>query len=154
MKSVILKLIVSLTVILWSNFVFPNPCDTLDLKVQRKFDKYPMKKMRQLLIANDNRTDEWFLIAEYLRHKGDTTCMQWYRKITFKLTSSLKGDTYDGRSNAKRTKLFYILGVSYYYLENYKQAEKWFSAVLTRTSNNHFCAGYYLNQIELMRPNK
>jgi len=151
MKSNIQKLIASIVLVLFSNSVLSNPCDTIDSKIQMKYEKYSVKKMRKLLLADDKKTDDWFLIAEYLRHKGDTSSKLWYQKIASKLSTGIKGDYYDGGSNVERTKLFYIVGVSYYYLGNQQQAKKYFSSVLIRTSNNHSCADYYLNQIELTR---
>ena len=145
MKAKIITIIILISLI---NCVSAQSCDTIDSKIQKKYDSYSKRKMNKLLLAENKKLYEWFNIAEYLRIKGDTIYKLWYQKIVKIMPSAIKNHYYDGYSNVRRTQLFYIGGLSYYYTGNFLQAKKYFSAVLTRTSNNHPCAGFYMRQIE------
>lgn len=123
--------------ILFGTSIFSQPCDTIDLFKNSKYDKYSAKKFQRLLKNSKIKPASVYQIANYFRFKNDTIMKDWYLKYIERTQSAHEKD-----KNTKASRL-YKIAMSYYYLKNYKSAESYFMKTI-KVMPTLSCAYYYL----------
>ena len=103
--------------------------------------------MRERKPMDITDADMLYDIATYVRQKNDTTSNSWYRKAitVFKNEGELK-------SAKKQALRLYKQGLSYFYLENYKEAETYLAKAIAAKYYN--CCEYYFYSFALRKQGK
>src|ERR1700758_983264 len=115
-------------------------CDTINAKQTERLAK-EYQKCKERIWAKKNigitDADEIFDLATYLRQKNDTVFKSWYKMA---LAEYSKGTHF--KNAAKKAKYLYRVALCHFYLENYAEAETWFSKAIAAKYYNS-CDHYY-----------
>lgn len=131
------RLLFFICLALASASIFSQPCDTVDLFKNSKYDQYSAKKFQRLLKSSKIKPATVYQIANYFRFKNDSTMKVWYLKYIERTQSAHEKD-----KNIKASRL-YKIAMSYFYLKNYRSAESYFMKTI-KAMPDLSCAYYYL----------
>ena len=113
--------------------------DTLSFNLIKQFDHYSQKKLNKLKKKNDLDPMTAFNIATYFRLKADTTYKQWY-VLTLDLYK--KGNGFRYKHKTLKAYILFQTGQAYYFINDFRQAELWFTKAI-KASYNDPCLSYY-----------
>jgi hypothetical protein len=121
-------------------------CETVPKAIIKKYEKYSVDQITKLKKSSDRET--LFNIAEFLRHKGDTTYNFWY--INF--IDITRAEFVPGKNvTSSDCIVLFKVAKAYYYTGNFSHAQEALNDL--KTSNcNESCIDYYLDQVSKIVP--
>jgi hypothetical protein len=127
-------------------------CDTLNPERVKLYDSYTPKTFNKLQHKQKLDLSTAFEIATYFRLKDDTTYKQWYQLYIDRTKEVFKHSNQDKGMPANP---LYYVAVSYYYTDNFVQADSWFNKAI-KASYSSKCLDYYkkLTSDKLKEQNK
>lgn len=136
------------------SFLQAQICDTMNAKRTKDLSKVYQKCKEKISEKKDiyiSDPDLIFDIANYLRQKNDTSCRYWYKLAE----DRFKKDYQYGRKNAaKKAMRLYRIGLCYFYLENYVEAESYLAKAISAKYNNACKYYFYSYTLKKIGKNK
>jgi hypothetical protein len=128
---------------------FPNytyrliDCDSLSPKLVEEFNNYSPKKFRKLMSQKKLDPITAFNVATYMRHKADTIYRQWYVLYIDLIKRSYELDSGKIKDKGPGIGMMFNLGIAYYFLDNFNEAEKWLAKAIKEKDQNPCLNHYY-----------